>query len=100
MLGGKCRHRRGPSYLRAAGDGDHDGRLLLTFLRCLDLESAAASDDGEDVEEVDGEHGIKKHLAVAFRHVIMLQPTIHDDEVFDLDREARRLTASCLAGIA
>src|SRR5438045_1802282 len=47
MLGGKCRCRHGPSYLSAACDRDHDGRLLLAFLRCLDLETAAASDDGE-----------------------------------------------------
>src|SRR5881396_2930380 len=35
VLGGECRHLCGPANLGAAGDGDHDGRFLLTFLRRL-----------------------------------------------------------------
>src|SRR6266542_4788301 len=100
MFCGKSRDHSGPSNLRAARDRDHDGRLLLTFLRFLNPETAAASDDGKDIEEIDGEQGIKENLAVGLRHVIPLQPTIYDDKVFHFDREARRLAARFLTGVA
>jgi len=100
MLGGKGRYRSGPPNLRAAGDGNHDGCLLLTFLRRLNGKTAAAPDGGEDAEEVDGEHRVEKHLKVTLRHAVSLQPAIHDDQVFDFDGEAWRFTGRGLAGSA
>src|ERR1035441_2708119 len=55
MLGGKGRYRSGPPNLRAAGDGNHDGCLLLTFLRRLNGKTAAAPDGSED--DAGGEWG-------------------------------------------
>src|SRR5437762_274100 len=68
VLGGKGRYRSGPTNLLAAGDGNHDGCLLLALLWRLDGEAFSASDDGEDVQEVDREHRIEKHLTITLRH--------------------------------
>jgi len=99
MLRSERRDGGGSPYLRAARDGNHDGGLLLTLRWRLDGE-AAAPDGREDVEEVDGEHRIEEHLAVALRHAMPLQPPIDNQEVFDLHRETRRLPDGGFASVA
>jgi len=100
MFCGKGRDCSGPANLRAAGDGDHDGRLLLALLWRLDGEAASTPNNREDVEEVDGKHRIEKYLKVALRNGVSLQPAIYNYEVFDFDGEARCFTGSGLASSA
>src|ERR1035441_2260221 len=100
VLRSKRRDGGGASYLRTTRYRDHDSRLSLTFLRRLDGEAAAAPDNREDVEEIDGEHGIEEHLTVGLRHTIPLQPAIDNHKVFDLHGETRRRPAGGFANIA
>ena len=91
MFCGKSRHRSGASNLCSAGAGNHDGRLLLTFLRRLNREPGATSNYREDIQEVDREHRVEEYLTITLRHVMPLQPAIHDQKIFDFHSETRRL---------
>src|SRR2546427_242732 len=53
VFGCERRHFGRSANLPAACNGNHNGRLLLTFLRRLNGETTAAGDDGKDVQEVD-----------------------------------------------
>jgi len=100
VLGGERRHFGCAANLHAACDWNHDSRLLLTFLRRLDGETAGTRDDSEDVEKVDGEHRIEEHLTVGLWHVMPLQPAINDEEVFHFHGEARRFAGARLARVS
>ena len=66
MFRGERRYVGGAANPRAACDGNHDCGLLLALFRLFDGETRAARNRCEDVEEVDGLHGIEEHLAIAF----------------------------------
>jgi len=76
MLGSKCRETRRLSNPRAPRNRNHDGGLFLTFSWRFNRVAITGGDGGEDVQKVDGKHGVEEYLAVGLGHTMAFQPAM------------------------